>query len=133
MWRGIKPISTVELREFENAFRFRITPVFREYLLEHNGGIPTPGIFPTEANRNRKMQRLLDFTDRYTVQEAWSVNTRLQEAIGEKRIVIGTDTVGNFICLEREYKRQYIVLWNHLTDQFERSLLDIPAFLDTIG
>ena len=132
MWRGIIPLSNASLKEFENTFHFNIDTSLREYLLEHNGGIPTFGTFPT-AGKERKIARILDFSDRDLADGAWAVNRRLRNRIGEKRIIIGTDSLGNFVCLERDYRRQYIVLWNHLTDGFEESLWDIPAFLRGIG
>lgn len=131
MWRGIKPLHKLLLKDFETAFQFNITPVFREFLLEHNGGMPTSGIFPTVV-KERKIAKLLDFSDRYSTAGAWAINRRLRSQIGDKRIIIGKDSLGNFICLERYYKRQSIVLWNHLTGEFEESAVDIPAFLRII-
>lgn len=131
MWRGIRPLSNLLLRDFEKTFNFNISPVFRQYLLDHNGGTPTPGIFPTIV-KERKVAKVLDFSDRYSANGAWSINRRLRDQIGEKRIIIGKDSLGNFLCLERNYRKQYIVLWNHLTGDFEESLLDIPAFVRCI-
>ena len=131
MWRWIRPLHKLLLRDFETAFQFNITPVFREFLLEHNAGVPTSGIFPTTV-KERKIAKLLDFSDRYSVKGAWAINKRLREQIGEKRIIIGKDSLGNFICLERHYKHQTVVVWNHLTGEFEESLLDIAALLRCI-
>lgn len=132
MWRGIKPLPKLLLKDFETTFQFNITPVFQEFLLEHNGGIPTSGIFPTVV-KERKIAKLLDFSDRYSANGAWAINRRLRTQIGEKRIIIGIDSLGNFLCLERHYKKQFVVVWNHLTGEFEESLLDIPALLRCIG
>lgn len=132
MWMGIKPLSRQSLTDFEKTFKFNINPVFREYLLDHNGGIPTPGTFVT-AVKERKIDRLLDFSDRYSPAGAWAVNHRLRDEIGEKRIIIGTDSMGNFICLERDYKKQRFVLWNHLTGNYEENIMDISAVLRVIG
>lgn len=128
MWRGIKPLSNQLLKDFESAFDFNIHPVFRQYILDHNSGAPTPGIFPT-IKKERKVAKFLDFADRYSAAGAWATNRRLRDQIGDKRIIIGKDSLGNFLCLERHYRKQYIVLWNHLTGEFEESLLDIPAFV----
>lgn len=128
MWRGIRPLSNQLLRDFESTFHFNINPVFRQYILDHNGGVPVPGIFPT-VRKERKMARLLDFSDRSSATGAWAINQRLRDQIGDKRIVIGTDELGNFLCLERHYRSQRIVLWNHLTEEFEECLLEIPSFV----
>lgn len=132
MWRGTRPVESAVLREFEMHFKFRIHPAFREYLSIHNAGFPSPGTFPTIV-RERKMESFLDFTDRYTSGGAWKVNERLREKIGPKRIIVGTDSSANFICIERDYQEQYIVVWSHVTGKFERCLLDIPGFIRLIG
>lgn len=132
MWRGVRPIESAVIREFESHFHFRIQPHIRQYICDNNAGIPSPGCFPTIV-RERKMERLLDFDNRTAANSAWAVNSRLRNKIGSKRIIIGTDISGNFICIERNYKEQYIVVWSHVSGQFERCLLDIPGFLRTIG
>lgn len=131
-WRNITVIHSFVLTEFERKFNFTIHKDFRAFLLEHNGGIPSPGIFPTTV-RERKIARLLDFSDKFSSNGAWEINKRLREQIGPKRIVVGIDSTGNFICLERYYKRQQIVVWSHISGDFEECLLDIPAFLRTIS
>lgn len=132
MWMGIRPLSKQQLTDFEKKFNFNVTPVFRTFLLEHNAGIPNSAIFPTTV-KERRLVRLLDFADRQAPTGAWAINQRLRNEIGEKRIIIGMDSLDNFVCLERYYRRQSIVLWNHLTGGFEESLLDISAFLRVIG
>ena len=120
------------LKDFETTFQFNITPMFREFLLEHNGGAPASGVFPT-AVKERKLARMMDFSDRYSVRGAWAINRRLRGQIGEKRIIIGIDSLDNFICLERHYRHQTVVVWNHLTGEFEESRLDLPALLRCLG
>lgn len=132
MWRSIKPLSSQNLRDFEDEFRFNINPVFRNFLLEHNNGTPIPGAFPT-ITMERKITRFFDFADRYSKGEAWWVNKRLKNVIGPKRIIIGFDPMLNWICLERDHKRQYIVFWNHLNGEFEECLWDVPTFIRSIG
>ena len=132
MWRNTYPLTSVQLKNFETAFAFNITLVFRDFLMEHNGGVPTPGTFPTSGS-NRRIQRFLNFYENISPSGAWAINRRLREKIGPKRIIFGVDSLGNFLCLERSYKRQFVVLWNHLTGEFEPCLWDIPAFLRGIG
>lgn len=132
MWRNTIPMESGELTEFENHFRFRIHPALREYLLQVNGGYPSPGTFRTEV-RERRLIRLLDFRDKTSKDGAFAINNRLRSQIGSHRIVIGEEATGNFVCLERDGTKQYIVVWSHITGAFERSLLDIPAFLRIIG
>ena len=83
MWRGIIPLSNASLKEFENTFHFNIDTSLREYLLEHNGGIPTFGTFPT-AGKERKIARILDFSDRDLADGAWAVNRRLRNRMPGK-------------------------------------------------
>lgn len=132
MWRCCTPLTEQELHSFENAFKFKFTEDLRGFLLLHNAGIPSPGLFPT-LNRERKLAQLLDLRKGTGKQDAWSVNERLRDLIGPKRIIIGQDSQNNFVCVERNQRQQKIVLWNHITDQFEECLLDIPVFLRQIG
>ena len=132
MWRHTLPLDNLTLSEFERTFSFRIEPVFRSFLLEHNCGCVTPGVFST-VKCERKLWQLLNFADRTGTDGAWAINKRLQEQLGPMRIVVGLDIKGNFVCLEREHKRQKIVVWSHLSGEFEESILDIPAFLRVIG
>lgn len=132
MWRNTIPCESAALTAFEKKFKFTIQSPFREYLLEHNFGISSPGTIPT-AVRERRLAQLLDFRDQHNPKGAWAINSRLRDRIGPKRIVIGTDTSGNFVCLERDYQDQYIVVWSHISNNFERSLLDIPALIRAWG
>ena len=132
MWRDVIPVSPSTLTEFEQQFHFRIQSPFREFLLDHNNGIPSDGTIPTKT-KERKLSMFLDFSDRNPANSAWTVNKRLRDQIGEKRIVVGRERSGNLICLERNYKEQYIVVWSHITGEFERSLLEIPALLQSIN
>ena len=131
-WRNIIPLEDSTLRKFEEVFDFNINRYFREFLLEHNGGIPSPGIFPTVA-RERKIARILDFSQKSSSRGAWAVNARLRDQLGPKRIVVGVDSAENFICIERKYKRQRIVVWSHVTGDFEECILDIPSFLQVLS
>lgn len=128
MWRGLKPASEQDMREFESAFQFRFAEPLRGFLLEHNAGIPLRGEFPV-ISKQRKLSYLLDITDKRTNLGAWTVNNRVRKKIGPKTIVIGVDTLGNFVCVQRHYRQQSISLWNHLTGEFEESLWDIQTFL----
>ena len=132
MWRNIIALEDRKIAEFERKFQFRIHLVFREFLLTHNGGSPTPGTFPT-AKMTRKMKYFLDFSDEDSDYGAFEINYRLRDKIGPKRIIVGIDHADNFICLERSYSRQYIVVWSHVTGEFERCLLDLPMFIRQIG
>lgn len=132
MWRNKKPLEDATLAEFEKKFKFRIDKDLRGFLLLHNAGSPTPGTFPTSA-RERKLETFLDFSDKNSSHGAWAINKRLRDKIGEKRIIIGKDNTGNFICLERRYVNQNVVVWSHINNEFEASLIDIPAFLRRIG
>lgn len=138
MWMNTKQIPTATLREFETAFSFRINDRLRSFLLEHNGGATYSGSFfvnieGTNKTKERCMDCLLDFSDRRSPDGAWEVNRRLRSKIGAKRIIIGRDKSNNLICLERDYKEQYIVVWSHITRSFDRCLLDLPAFIRAIS
>ena len=132
MWSNISPITNTQMNLFESHFSFRIDPPLRDFLLEHNGGSPTSCIFPTNI-RNREIAYLLDIRESRSDKSAWTVNQRVRRLIGPKRLVIGVDSLGNFICVEREYKQQEIVLWNHVTNAFEKCQWSIPILLQSIG
>lgn len=132
MWRDVIPTSSTDIAAFEEQFKFRIRSPLREFLIDHNNGIPSDGAFVT-VRRERKIAQLLDFSDRNPQNSAWTVNRRLREQIGPKRIVVGREHSGNLICLERNYQEQYIVVWSHITGEFERSLQEIPVLLQAIN
>lgn len=132
MWRDIIPVSHTTITDFEQQFQFRIRSPFREFLIDHNNGIPSDGIIVTEK-RERKLAQFLDFSDAVSNNSAWAINRRLRDQIGPRRIVVGRDRSGNFVCLERDYQEQYIVVWSHITGEFERSLQEIPALLNAIN
>lgn len=132
MWSNLSPITNTQMNLFESHFSFRINPPLRDFLLDHNGGTPTPGIFPTNI-RNREIAYLLDFRESRSDKSAWTVNQRVRRLIGPKRLVIGVDSLGNFICIEREHKQQEIVVWNHVTNKFEKAQWNIPVLLQSLG
>lgn len=132
MWHNTITLEEKNLTEFEKKFQFRMNPEFREFLLTHNAGYPLPGTFTT-TKKVRKMKQFLDFNDVESDEGAFEVNLRLRNKIGPKRIIVGIDQTGNFICLERNYARQYIVVWSHITGAFERCILDLPMFMRQIG
>lgn len=131
MWRNTTPIDHITVKDFEDAFKFRINSDFRGFLMEHNGGSPGNGVFPT-VTRERCLDHLLDFSDKTSNRGAWMINKRMREEIGPKRIVIGKDIQGNFVCLERNYQEQYVVVLSHISGDYERSVLEIPALLRAI-
>lgn len=132
MWRNIIRLEEPMLTKFENKFKFNFQEDLRGFILDHNGGTRTPAPFPT-AERERKLTRLLDFSNPESSTGAWTLNQRLSSQLGDKRIIIGADQKGNFICVQRHLKQQSIVLWSHVSGDFEDCLLDIPAFLRAIS
>lgn len=131
MWRNISDLSNTDLREFESSFHFVIDPIFREFLLSHNNGIPGNAEIQTQT-RKRQIGRIYDFS-RTADATAWKINTRLRPVIGDKRIIIGEDITGNFICLNRHYRHQYLSVWSHVQNNFEECILDIPTLLKYIN
>lgn len=132
MWRNIRPVEEKTIANFEKEFRFHLEPSLRQFLIDHNNGAPSPGTFTTTI-RERRLEQFLDFSDVTSVRGAWELNRRLRERIGPKRIIIGVDANSNFVCVERDHKQQYIVVWSHVSGCFERCLADIPVFLQIIN
>lgn len=130
MWRNIHLLTDLEMRHFEEHFAFTVTPPLRQFLIDHNGGYPSSGSFPTVV-RERKLEYLLNFADPSS-RGAMEINRRLRKHLGPKMIVIGCDDLGNYVCVQRDYKQQNIVLWNHVTNMYEPCLWDIPTFLRNI-
>lgn len=129
---GIRSISSAELKAFEDHFDFHIMPAFRVWLLEHNAGIPKNTELAT-AKKNRHISYIMDFSRNAGASGAWKSTERCRKEIGNTRIIVGIDNLGNFICLSRHYRHQQIELWNHITGEFEPCLLDISAFIRLIG
>lgn len=132
MWMNENPIAFTQLNQFEKRFRFTFHPALQKFIQAHNGGNVTPGTFPTNV-RERKLLRLLDFSDPESRKGAWQINAKHRSLIGPQRIIIGIDSLGNYVCVQREYKHQTIVVWNHVTDSFEDCLWELPAFIQYVG
>lgn len=132
MWRNITELQEDMLQEFEKHFSFLLHGTLHAFLLTHNYGCPSPGRFPTDI-KDRKISSLLDFSSKTGDRSAWAVNERLRKQIGPQRIIIGIDSLGNYICVERKYQEQRIVLWNHITNCFEPCQWEISEFLRNVG
>ena len=128
VWLNPTPVSEEAMRNFELHFRFRINKNLRLFLMDHNGASCYPGSFPTEKT-TRNLATLLDFSDETAPKGAWAVNKKLRNFLGPNRIIIGQDQKCNHVCIEKDRNRQKIVVWSHISNQFEECLLDIPGFI----
>lgn len=129
MWRNITPIKESELAEFEQKFHFQIDNTFKEFLMEHNNGIPSDAVIPT-TERSRVIRKIYDFR---ATGDAWATNTRLKKILGNKVIVFGEDLNRNFLCLCRDRKYQRITVWTHISNQMEECIMELPALIRSIN
>lgn len=125
IWNFCNPIDSDALKLFEDHFDFHIAPPLRDFLLNHNGGKTRHCSLPTHV-RERRIESLLDFSKE---ESAWAINRRMRRLLGEKFIVIGTDRTGNLLCVRRNMRKQEFVVWNHITNNLEDCVLDIPIVL----
>lgn len=132
MWRDTLPVTYTAFNSFEQQFHFKIQEPFREFLMDHNNGIPSDGEILTVKGTTR-IARFLDFSGLIQTNSAWEINKRLRPLIGPKRIVVGKDRSDNYICLERSHKEQYLVIWSHITGEFDRFIPDIPTWIASIN
>lgn len=125
LWNFYSPVDSDTLKCFEDTFDFHINPPLRDFLLTYNGGKTRQCTIPTSV-RERRMEAILDFSDE---ENTYSINRRMRRLLGNKIIVIGTDRSGNFLCVQRDLRKQEFVIWNHITNTLEPCALEIPVIL----
>ncbi len=119
--RGVKPLKETTIKQFEDKFDFHFCPEIRQFLLQNNAGSSNGSIFTTKMMRT--FSCLYDFSENATSNSAWEINRRLRNRIGEKRIIIGKDVQKNYICVERNRREQKIVVWSHVSNEFDPCLM----------
>lgn len=125
LWNFCSPISSETLQQFEDTFDFHICSPLRDFLLTYNGGKTRQCTIPT-CVRERRLEALLDLSNEETT---YAINRRMRLLLGNKIIVIGTDRSGNFLCVQRDMRKQEFVIWNHITNTLEPCALEIPVIL----
>ena len=138
MWKDITHVSSQSLQEFENHFRFKINEDLQLFIQDHNAGFYMGPSFPVVLEdgstvKDIQLDRFFDFSVKTGPNSAWVVNKRVRKQIGNKRIVIGRDRKNNLICLERDYQRQYVAVWSHVSMSFHRCLLDLAGFMKVVS
>ena len=127
MWIHCNPITSNTLKAFETSFDFVINAPLRDFLLDHNGG-KTRLCSLTTMVKERQLASILDFT---SGGNAWEINRRLRKRLGKKILAIGMDKSDNFLCVQRNLRKQTLVIWNHITDSLEESVNETPIVLMT--
>lgn len=127
MWNHCNPINSDTLKAFETSFDFAINAPLRDFLLVHNGG-KTRVCSLTTTVKERRLASILDFTPGGN---AWEINRRLRKKLGKKLLAIGMDKSDNYLCVQRNLRKQTLVIWNHITDSLEESVDETPIVLMT--
>ena len=125
LWNFCSPIESEVLTAFEEYFDFHINPPLRDFLLTHNGGKTRHCNIPTNM-RERRMDSILDFSKE---DSAYAITRRMRRILGNKIIVIGKDRSDNFLCVQRDMRKQNFVIWNHITNALEECTLEIPILV----
>ena len=82
----------------------------------------------TTTVKERRLASILDFTPEGN---AWEINRRLRKKLGKKLLAIGMDKSDNYLCVQRNLRKQTLVIWNHITDSLEESVDETPIVLMT--
>jgi cell wall assembly regulator SMI1 len=99
-----KKASPEDITKFEEEIGYELPEDYKKFLLEHNGGRPSPEGFSFEYRDSKKSSSLLDFF--YGIQgeteEHYDLATNNQDFKGRipsDMLVIACDQAGNQICL----------------------------------
>lgn len=98
-------ISEADIVVLENRLGVRFPSRYRDFLLQHNGGQPTPDIIdiadapgtPTDVQVFFGIERPVESSD-----ISWNVQLLLERCPNLRAIPIGCDSGGNLFCLRIE-------------------------------
>jgi hypothetical protein len=126
-WKYVKPVIDEDnVLNFLQQHGVNLPQQILDCIIENNGGRPSINIFNTNKSKERVFKSLLSYNSDDT-ENIYSVYPHLFRGSG--LYPIGTDTAGNFICvdLSNDYK---LILWEHeskrkeLIDQTEFHMFD---------
>jgi hypothetical protein len=98
--RPLGPLSESSLAEFEQAYGLQLPPEYRAFLLEFNGGVPSPSFFwivePTDGSSVNQFYGLHDGPQPLSIHTYAGIE---RYGIPSHMLPIGDDGVGNSICV----------------------------------
>jgi hypothetical protein len=118
-----KPATIPDLRAFEDRLGLALPPSYRAFLVEHNGGFPSPDLLEAPWGGTLFVQRFLpigaDGIDRAL---------RLFPAWRQTRLLPIADCAGNYLLLSLDDGR--VCYWHHERDAADAGQTDLPTVCD---
>lgn len=126
-WKYVKPLSDVTLPDqLAQETGCPLSPAFRQWAKEHNGGRPSLRLFDTDQGRGRVIKSFLSLNreDRETV---WKMLDWAKEDLAGRYVPFAIDPAGNLVCLEKATGA--VAFLDHETGAVERAAGSFEAFL----
>ena len=119
------PLPEARLAQFEAQIGYRLPEDYRRFLLEHNGGVPSPNCFTISAEQGNDV--LVGFFGLHSGQSYLRIDEAVEmidDRLFPGLLPIGTDPFGNCMCVGLvEPYRGRVYFWDHEV----ASELDVPG------
>lgn len=144
-------LASERLAAMERTLGAELPASYRQFLLEHNGGIPDPNCFIVPGDEDfdgetseRQMACFFAIHDQkwndntpegslaYPLQEAWQ---NFQTEVPESQVIpIGKDWNGSYICLGYVGQKQgQVFFYDHDYDTLRPLATDFPSFIEALS
>ena len=116
------------IARFEEAFSFHFhDSALKDFLACHSGEAVRSGHIKA-SGEDMELSSILSFTAQEGANSAWAVNKWVRRDIGKKRIAIASGTYGDYLCVEREWQNQHLVIYNCQNGQIRSASISIADF-----
>jgi hypothetical protein len=127
----LEPININDIQQLEEKLRFKLPDAYGSFLLEFNGGFPSPNIF--WINEDEKESKLSIFFGIAEGKPTDIYENYLFDGLPEGILPIGRDPGGNFICIGiLPANSGEIFFLDHETNDVIPIGKDLPSFLDSL-
>lgn len=109
------PISSEMLDQVEKRLNIQLPDQYRQFLLRHNGGTPTPNLFECADGGGSFVHKFLAIHDGpYDNFERESLSFWANKSVPDNIVPIACDAFGNYVCLSVSgADAGSIYFWNH--------------------
>lgn len=109
------PISEKVLAEFERRHNLNLPTIYREFLLQYNGGQPIPAVFPIMGfpnNPTGALQAFFGINAKIATEDLDVVLTGLAGLVPSGLIPIACTEGDDFVCMDLRKEADRMVYWH---------------------
>jgi cell wall assembly regulator SMI1 len=110
------PAKVEDIKHFENELSLKLSPDYKQFVLEVNGGRPAEAVFPIrglELNPVGSINVLFGLQNEEPSSDLFSANSWFHQGIPNGIIIIGRDSGVNYICIDQRSGKDKVVFWDH--------------------